>query len=355
MNIFFDEENDGLILNENSLTYSYIPQKILYRDEEQSVIANSVKPLLHGRKPLNLLIHGKPGLGKTLCASFLMRQLEDYTNSVKPVMINCWEKNTEYSILMEIAKRLGCFFLQGKSCEEIFDEIFKKVNNINGLCIVFDEIDKAKEYGFLYRFLDKLEQKCCLILITNYKDFLFDLEPRIISRLSINELEFRPYTKEEVKGIIQERVRTAFGNAVFEKATLLKIVNETFKSEDIRTGLFLLLNSAKNAEQAGKKRVDLSDFMDAYKSLSNFRIANSLNQLNPDEKLIVDIVKENEGVISGKVYGLYKKSGGELSDRSFRRKLEKLERLELLRTESVGEGFKGRSRRIFLGKKLKSF
>jgi cell division control protein 6 len=350
---FFDGLDESILVKSGVLNYSYLPDKVLFRDSERKTIAESVKPLLKREKPYNLFVHGKPGLGKTLCAQDILRQLEGYSGDVKTVYINCWDSNKEYQALVDVAKALGFFFYQGKSADEVFREIVKRVNKLKGLVLVLDEVDKMSEPGFIYRFVESLEGKVALIMIANDRDFLLSLEPRIVSRLSADDLHFKPYNPQEIRDILKERCSQAFRPGSFPDVLVGRVARETYKAEDVRVGLFLLLTSVRLAEVDNRSRVVKGDVEEALKKLSEFRIKTSLSNLSEDERRLVKIVTEDQGLVSGEVFKKYLETGGNLTKRSFRRTLEKLERLGLLRTEFTGKGFRGQSRRIFLGNKLK--
>ncbi len=349
---FFDSSDEGIIVKGGVLNYSYVPEEVLFRDSERQTIANAVKPLLRGQKPFNLFIHGKPGLGKTLCANDILKQLEGYSNDVKCVYINCWDSNREYQALVDVAKALGYFFYQGKSADEVFSEIVKRVSRIKGIVLVLDEADKLKDNSFIYRIAQFLEDKACVIMVANDKDYLLTLEPRITSRLGLDDLHFKPYSILEIQDILKHRVSQAFRPGAFPDLFFNRIVRETYKFEDLRVGLFLLLRSVQAAELAGRKAVSKEDLDSALQKLGEFRIKTSLSKLSEAEQKIINVVKENQGLVSGDVFESYVNAGGKLTKRSFRRALEKLERLGLLRTEFTGKGFRGQSRKIFLGNKL---
>lgn len=353
MNLFDMEGEFDLIQREGVLTYSHIPERVLYRDSEKATIASAIKPLLSDRKPDNLFIFGKPGLGKTLCTLSVLKQLQNYSNDVLPIYINCWDATREYQVITEIAKQVGYVFFQGKSSEEIFQEIAKRIKKCKGACFVFDEVDKVKEFGFLYRILHDLEDKASIVIITNDREFLFNIEPRILSRLTISELPFKPYRREEIREILQERIKLAFKSGILSELMLNRIAYETHKSEDIRVGLFLLLNAGKIAENNNHEKILKEDVDEAFSRLAQFKIKTSLSKLGPDEQLLIKIVSENEGLVSGELYEKYSQNEGKLTMRSFRRMLARLERLELLSLENTSKGFRGQSRKICLGKKLK--
>ena len=63
--------------------------------------------------------------------------------------MNCWKFNTTYKVLCEIARQVGFPFTQNLKTNEIISKALKKISAMDGIVIVFDEIDKAEDYDFL--------------------------------------------------------------------------------------------------------------------------------------------------------------------------------------------------------------
>ena len=101
MSMFGDMLGSGetLFANETALDFSFIPKLMPFRETQQRYIAACIKPLLNGRSGKNLVIHGPPGVGKTVAVRHLFRELDEETEGVKTIFINCWQKNTTYKIV----------------------------------------------------------------------------------------------------------------------------------------------------------------------------------------------------------------------------------------------------------------
>jgi len=72
-------------------------------------IAEAVKPLIDGRQPDNLFIHGDSGTGKTTCVKHVLKEMEEYTSRVRTVYANCWEYSTRmaaYSLIVNALKEI---------------------------------------------------------------------------------------------------------------------------------------------------------------------------------------------------------------------------------------------------------
>ena len=77
------------------------------------------------------------------------------------------------------------------------------------------KLDKLEEPDFIYMILEEIYRKT-IILITNYKEWLINLDERIKSRLMPEIIEYKPYNQEETKGILKQRVQYAFHPGVWD-------------------------------------------------------------------------------------------------------------------------------------------
>ena len=118
------KDNESLFMNELALDYGFIPKVIPFRENQQQYIASCIKPLFNSHSGKNLLITGSPGIGKTLAARYVLKQLEDETGEIIPLYINCWKKNTNYKALVEICNLLNIKFILSLTT----DQLAKKVS-----------------------------------------------------------------------------------------------------------------------------------------------------------------------------------------------------------------------------------
>jgi cell division control protein 6 len=68
---------DPIFVNKELLEINHLPDegRIVGRDEEIQEIANAVNPAIFGQSPSNVLIYGKTGTGKSLCAKHVSKRL----------------------------------------------------------------------------------------------------------------------------------------------------------------------------------------------------------------------------------------------------------------------------------------
>lgn len=321
--------NETLIKNDDALSYEFLPKLIPFRDKEQKYMASCIKPLFTGRSGRNLLIHGAPGIGKTAATKHVLRDLEEQTDEIEVIFINCWQKNTTYKILLEICDIIGYRFTQNKKTTELF-KIIATIINKKSAVLVFDEIDKVEDLDFLYYTLEEIHKKA-IFLITNYKAWMLDLDERIKSRLLPELIEFKEYNKYETTDILKERIKYAFHPETYEENSLNKIYHKAYELKDIRSGLFLLRESALIAEDEASKKITKKHVEEALKKLDDFTIKN-IDLLEQETQIIYNLVKELSGSKIGDLYEEYKKRGGGSSYKTFQRKITKLEEDKFIST-----------------------
>ena len=181
MGLFNDVLGSGesLFRDPVALDYDYMPKVIRGREEEQKRIASCIGPLDQKRNGTNMVLFGPSGIGKTVVCKHMLRLVEEETDEIAPIYINCWKKNTSYKVAIELCEQLGYKLTHNKKTDELL-EIAVKLLNKNSAVFVFDEIDKAEELDFLYSLLEGVYRKSMLI-ITNDSGWANNVDPRIKS------------------------------------------------------------------------------------------------------------------------------------------------------------------------------
>ena len=341
---------ESLFINPTALDFDYQPKLVPYRENQQRYIAGCINPLLLKRNGKNILVYGSPGVGKTVSAKHILKELEEQTDDVKIIYINCWKKDTSHKIVLDICDQINYKFTHNKTTEEIFKKI-SEILNKKSVVFVFDEVDKMDNYDLLYNIAEDIYRKT-IILITNEENFLIKLDQRLKSRLLVESLEFKPYNLEETKGILQERIKYGFVANVFEKNAFDFITEKTFELKDIRSGLFLLRESGSIAEGEVSKKITLDYAKQATLKLNQFKIKDSAD-FKTQEKEILDLVKENSGKTVKELFDIYSNKN-EINYRTFQRKIANLEKEDMVDTEEFVRKGGGRSN-IVKFKKLDEF
>ncbi|MBA3063991.1 AAA family ATPase [Candidatus Woesearchaeota archaeon] len=342
MGMFKDilKSDESLFKNSVVLDYDYMPKIMKYREGEQQQMASCIKPLFQKRNGRNLFIYGKPGIGKTLACKNVLKELEQESDEIFPIYINCWQKNTSFKILIEICSLLGYKLTHNKKTCELFN-IVKGILNKKSVIFVFDEADKLDDFDFLYSILEEIYRKS-IFLINNDSSWLSEIEDRIKSRLMPEMLEFRPYDGIETDGIIRERIEYAFFENVWQEEAIELAVEKTFELGDIRSGLYLLREAGNAAEDRSSRKITLDDVKKALDKLPEFS-SKKTNELDEDKKFILEIIKKNSGEKIGEIYKAYQEANGKAVYKTFQRKIAKLEKDNFISTEKITGGKEGKT------------
>src|SRR3989344_5505421 len=169
--------SESIFKNEIALDPEYTPKLIPFRESENKYIATCIQPLLQNRTGKNLIIHGSPGIGKTLACKNILKELEETTDDIIPIYVNCWKKNSTYQIVLELCEALNYKFIQNKRTDELITIVTEKLNKKSSV-LVFDEVDKIQELDILYNLVENLFRKS-IILITNNSSWMHKLDSRL--------------------------------------------------------------------------------------------------------------------------------------------------------------------------------
>ncbi|MBI2142376.1 AAA family ATPase [Candidatus Woesearchaeota archaeon] len=344
---------ESLFRNELALDYSFIPKLVPYRESEQRQIAGCIKPLFQQRSGRNLFIYGIPGVGKTVACRHVLNELEEQTDDIVPVYVNCWQHNSSFKVFLEICNVIGYKFTQNKRSDELF-AVIKQMLNKKASVFVFDEIDKLQEYDFLYMALEEIFRKC-VIAITNDKNWLAALDSRIRSRLMPETIEFSPYNSEETKGILRQRMDYAFVQGAWDEDAFAVVAEKAFEMQDIRRGLFLMRQAALVAEDRASRKVTKEHVLHALEGF-DFSLKGS-DELEDDDRLMLDIIKKNSGQKIGDLYRAYQEAGGKAVYRTFQRRIDRFEKDRYVVLDKVSGGAEGKTTIVSISndKKLTEF
>ena len=331
MGVFKDilSDEESLFINEVALSFDFMPKEVPYRESENQYIATCIKPLFQKRNGTNLFIHGSPGIGKTLAVRSVFKEMLDkgFDEEVIPIYINCWRKDTSHKIILDICEQLGYKFTHNRTTEELMNEVAKILNK-KSVVIAFDEADQLSDHKILYYLLEDIYRKT-IILVTNEKRWLDNLDERIKSRLLTEVLQFRPYNNNEVDGILKQRRDYAFVPNVFDKDAFSLIVDKTTELKDIRTGLFLLKEAGNAAESMSSRSIKIDHANSAIVKIGSVKIKSSAD-LDKEERGILQLIKDNSGKTVRELYELYKENGWNKAYNTFHRKVNELKNSKMI-------------------------
>lgn len=356
-----------LLKNRDVLRADYLPDKLLFRDDEIRAVAEVLSPLLKGFRASNLLLYGKPGTGKTAVTRYVLKHLQKKANTlnvkVALAYTNTKTANREYTMLVELGNTMGLKFpFTGLASSELFSRILEYINN-NSLNTVFvlDEIDfLVKKHGdeILYQMTranEKLESGSLgLVGISNDLNFKEFLDPRVLSSLSEEEIVFSPYNVREIRDILLERAKLGFyEDAVSYSAINLCAAIAGSEHGDARRAVDLLRVAGEVAEREGVERVEEKHVRIAEKKIEQDKVIETLRHMPIHEKLIITSIMLSNNGNTGDIYTKYmeltKKLGLEsVTQRRVSMIINELDIQGLISAPIVNKGRYGRTKKITL-------
>ncbi len=239
-----------ILKDAGKLELSYIPGKILCRDEE----LQRIKIFLQGGR---VLISGGVGTGKTLLARYVGGD----------AYINCYMNKTEHRVLEEILRQLKPRFNPaGLPSQKLWSEIEE------GKTIILDEIDgmhpeELRHFAYSLSRQYELGKKLNYIAITRNHFILQQLinDDAIWSTFADKAIvELKPYTWEQVKEILWYRAKESIEARAIDDEIISLIADIAIHSPGhMRTAIELLRNSAMIAESKGHEKILPDDVREA--------------------------------------------------------------------------------------------
>lgn len=374
--IFDSFSKNSIFQDKYVLQANYTPETIPHRDDQIKQIAFILAPTLRLDKPSNLFIYGKTGTGKTLSVQYVCDQLSKRAKEKKTNLnffyINCKLKkvaDTEYRILAELLRQLGNPVPStGLPTDQIYNKFVNLIDNEKQLVvIVLDEVDQAVkkiEGNFLYN-LTRLNSvlknsQLTIIGISNDLVFLDNIDPRVRSSLSEEEIVFPPYNAIQIQDILKERAKMAFKEKVIGEGVIEKCSAYAAREHgDARRALDLMRISGELAERAAKKGVTIEDVDNAKAKIEKDKILDIISTQPKQFQLVLIAImaltdsKKQEKIFTGDIYNSYHnfciQTGTEpLTQRRVGDIVSEFDMLGIINAQVISKGRYGRTKEIRL-------
>jgi len=366
-------ESGKSIINRDILHFTYIPNIILHRKNEQELVTQSLLPILKQSRPSNLLVYGKPGTGKTLVVKKVLSKIQERVEKsnfpIKLIYSNSKNETTLYGLLVSLGRQLDLkqdeLPSTGLAISEVFKRLLNKIEEgkLNAIFVI-DEIDYLAQLvaktgkDILYQLTRANEQlqqgSLTMVGISNDLTFKEKLDPRVISSLGEEEIVFTNYNVEQIKKILEDRINESFiENSVEEPALNLCAALAGGEHGDARRAIDLLRVSGELAERQQSDKVTIEHVREASLKIEENKEEASLKSYPLHEKLVIIAIMKANGSSTGEIYSSYKnlcKALGkdELTQRRITQMLSEIELSGIISGRLVHQGIHGRTKKYKL-------
>ncbi len=376
--IFDTIDKNAIFKDKSILQANYAPNEIPHRDEQIRQIALILAPVLRGEKTSNLFLYGKTGTGKTLAMRYVQEELykrakKDTDFKLKIEYLNCKLKkvsDTEYRILAELIKKFKPdedVPITGLPTQAIYSKFIDSIDSEKNLIVlILDEIDqtvKKISNDFLYNLVrlnsELSKSQICLVGISNNLTFLDELDPRVRSSLSEEEIVFHPYNALQIQDILNQRAILAFKEGVLQEGVISKCAAFAAKEHgDARRALDLLRVAGELAERDGSKKILLKHIDEANEKIEKDKILDTITSEPKQFQVVLGSIiyllenqNGNNPVFTGDVYDFYqqlciKNKLDVLTQRRVSEIIQELDMLGIINVRVISKGRGGRMREI---------
>ncbi len=278
----------------------YVPEQFNHRESQIRELAFQIHPGIRGGRPLNTICRGLPGTGKTTSVRKIFSEIEENTKKLVPIYINCQIDNTKFAIFSQIYRRLSGHLppASGTSFKQVFNAIARMLLKEEVVLLVaLDDANYLLYENEINRVLYSLLRSHeaypgtrigVIVIISDMDvDLLQSVDARVSSVFRPSEVYFPPYSEDEVREIVRERVLQGLYPGCLPEEMFSLVVEQTQKSGDLRVGIDLLKRATLNAERRASRVIERDDICQAYDVSKYLHLSFSIKSLKDEEQEVL--------------------------------------------------------------------
>jgi len=351
--------DETVFRNEGVFEIDYLPETFRHRESQLESLKYALRPAVRGSRPLNAMIRGPPGTGKTTAVQKLFGELGGET-SVEVVRVNCQVNATRYAVFSQLFE--GVFDYEppasGVSFKKLFGQLTDRlVDDDTVLVVALDDINylyyENEASDTLYSLLRAHEthpgSKIGVVVVSSdlSLDVIDDLDGRVQSVFRPEEVYFPRYGRDEISSILQERIDRGFHDDVIGAPQLDLVTEYTADSGDLRVGIDLLRRAGLHAEMRASREITEADVEAAYEKSKHVHLSRCLDGLSESEIALLEVLIDHDGEQAGDVYDAFHDET-DLGYTRYAELVNKLDQLGLITATYADVDGRGRSRELTL-------
>jgi cell division control protein 6 len=361
-----DDPGDGMLSwdesvfrDERVFEIDYVPETFRHRETQLESLKYALRPAVRGSRPLNTVVRGPPGTGKTTAAQKLFGELGGQ-HGVRTVHVNCQMDSTRYAVFSRVFEHVFEYEppSSGISFKKLFGQVSDRlVEEDEVLVVALDDVNYLfydnEASDTLYSLLRAHEvnpgARIGVICVSSdlSLDLMDELDGRVQSVFRPEEVFFPKYDIDEIVDILRERVRRGFHEGVIEDTELDRVAELTAQSGDLRVGIDLLHRAGLNAEMRASRTISSEDVEEAYDKSKHVHLSRCLRELSDSERALVRVVADHDGGRAGEVYEAFHDET-DLGYTRYSEIINKLDQLGIIEARYADVEGRGRSRSLSL-------
>jgi cell division control protein 6 len=351
--------DETVFRDEHVFEIDYVPETFDHRETQLETLKYALRPAVRGSRPLNTIVRGPPGTGKTTAVQKLFGELRGQS-SVRVVHVNCQMNSTRYAVFSRVFEDIFEYEppSSGISFKKLFSQITDRlVEEEEVLVVALDDVNylfyENEASDVLYSLLRAHEThagaRIGVIVISSdlSLDVIDELDGRVQSVFRPEEVFFPRYDQPEIVDILGERVKRGFHDGVLDSVGLDRVAELTAESGDLRVGIDLLRRAGLHAEMRASRTIEREDIETAYDKSKYVHLSRSLRGLSDSERALVRVIADHSGEQAGAVYEAFHEET-DLGYTRYSEIVNKLDQLGLIDAEYADVEGRGRSRSLTL-------
>jgi len=367
-------ETDATVFkNEHALTEEWVPNELPEREREVETIANAFNSTTRTidrdaetMSPSSILVSGKAGQGKTAAARYVLNELDrTFTQldaDIRTFEISLKDINTDYQAVGKVLTEIEPDTIRppkGYSLSDLNTRMFERLDDIGGVIVFFfDEIDNLGGNDDLLYQLSRgrdngfFNAHVSVVGVSNDIQFSDRLSAKARDSFHSKEVHFDPYDADELRSILNQRIRVAFKDGAVEEAVPAKAAAVTARDTgSARQAIRLIYESGDIACANGDDVVTLAHFEQAQEELEDVDVGSKITDLTlHDQMCLLGLAlletTDSTPARTKEIYSVYRaiamdRQYEELTQRTIRKKLINLDTYNLTEVTKQRGGIKG--------------